>query len=182
MLLEKLEGRMDLKTIIRTIPNWPKQGIMFRDITSLIEDPDAFDYCISEFARRYRDEKITRIAGIESRGFIFGAALARELHLPFVLIRKKGKLPGETVGQEYKLEYGTDVIEIHTSSISRGDDVLIIDDLLATGGTMKAACLLVEKLGGNVMGAAFVIDLPDLQGSEKLNNYELFKLVDFEGE
>ena len=173
---------MDLKSTIRTIPNWPKEGIMFRDITSLIENPDAFDFCISEFARRYRDEKITKIAGIESRGFIFGAALARELHLPFVLIRKKGKLPGETVGVEYELEYGTDVVEVHTSSIDAGDDVLVIDDLIATAGTALAACKLVEKLGGKVIGFATVIDLPDLKGTERLKDYNVFKLVNFHGE
>ncbi len=173
---------MNLKSVIRTVPNWPKPGIMFRDITSLIENPDAFDFCINKFVEEYKNKGIDKIAGIESRGFIFGAALAKELHLPFVLIRKKGKLPGETIGQEYQLEYGTDVIEVHTNSINEGDQVLVIDDLLATGGTMLAACKLMERLGGNVMGVAFVIDLPDLKGSEKLSSYELFKLVDFEGE
>jgi len=172
----------DLKSTIRTIPNWPKEGIMFRDITTMIENPDAFAYCIKKFAEQYKDKNIDKIAGIESRGFIFGAALAKELHLPFVLIRKKGKLPGETVGQEYNLEYGTDKIEVHTNSINAGENVLVIDDLLATGGTCLAACKLVEKLNGNVASVAFVIDLPDLGGTKKLAGYDMFKLVNFEGE
>jgi adenine phosphoribosyltransferase len=173
---------MDLKESIRTIPDWPKPGIMFRDITSLIEDPKAFNYCIEKLRNQYKDKNITKIAGIESRGFIFGAALARELMLPFVLIRKKGKLPGDVVSQEYELEYGTDKIEIHKSSIQEGENILVIDDLIATGGTVCAACKLVEKLGGNVSGVAFVIDLPDLKGKERLQNYDIFTLVEFEGD
>jgi 5'-methylthioadenosine phosphorylase len=179
---ENEEETFDLKSTIRTIPNWPKEGIMFRDITTLIENPKAFSYCIEKFKKKYANCGITKIAGIEARGFIFGAALAKDLGLPFVLIRKKGKLPGEVVSQEYALEYGTDKIEMHTSSISAEDNVLLIDDLLATGGTMAAACQLVEKVGGKVFETAFVIDLPDLKGAEKLTNYKIFKLVDFEGE
>ena len=173
---------MDLKESIRTIPNWPKPGIMFRDITSLIENPEAFNHCIELFKKQYQNKKITKIAGIESRGFIFGAALARELKLPLVLIRKKGKLPGEVVSQEYELEYGTDQIEIHKSSIKEGENILVIDDLIATGGTVCAACKLVEKLGGKVASVAFVIDLPELKGKEKLQGYDIFTLVEFEGE
>src|SRR3989338_2530402 len=135
---------MDLTKVIRTIPNWPKPGIMFRDITTLLQNPEAFAYCIQQFKEHYQTKKITKIAGIESRGFIFGAALAYEMHLPFVLIRKKGKLPAETVAQEYQLEYGTNTIEVHKDAIEKGDQVLIIDDLIATGGTMGAACKLVE--------------------------------------
>jgi 5'-methylthioadenosine phosphorylase len=178
----KNDGPFDLKSTIRTIPNWPKEGIMFRDITSLIENPKAFAYTIQKLVDRYKDANIDKIAGIESRGFIFGAPLAKELGIPFVLIRKKGKLPGETVSQEYQLEYGTDQIEIHKNSIKMNDNVLVVDDLLATGGTMKAACRLVEKLNGNVAGVAFVIDLPELKGREKLAGYDLFHLVKFEGE
>lgn len=173
---------MDLKATIRTIPHWPKQGIMFRDITTLIKNPAAFRYCIQQFKAQYQDKNITKIAGIESRGFIFGAALAHELHLPFVLIRKKGKLPAETVAQEYQLEYGRDKIEIHKDAIEQGDTVLIIDDLLATGGTMRAACQLVEKLQGTVAGCAFVINLPELKGIERIKQYQPFYLVEFEGE
>jgi adenine phosphoribosyltransferase len=172
---------MNLKESIRTIPNWPKPGIMFRDITSLIENPEAFNQCIAMFKEKYSNCGIDKIAGIEARGFIFGAALAKDLGLPFVLIRKKGKLPGEVVAQEYSLEYGTDKIEIHKSSINEGDKVLVIDDLIATGGTVCAACKLVEKLGGKVSSVAFVIDLPDLKGKEKLADYDIFSLVEFEG-
>ncbi len=181
-IVEEEEEEFDLKSSIRTIPNWPKPGIMFRDITTLIENPKAFSYCIEKFKEKYSNSNITKIAGIEARGFIFGAALAKELGLPFVLIRKKGKLPGEVVSQEYALEYGIDKIEIHKSSLSAGDNVLLIDDLLATGGTAFAACKLVEKVGGKVSSIAFVIDLPDLKGAEKLTNYEIFKLIDFKGE
>jgi len=179
---EEEEETFDLKSTIRTVPNWPKPGIMFRDITTLLENPKAFSYCIEKFKEKYANSNITKIAGIESRGFIFGAVLARDLGLPFVLIRKKGKLPSETVSQGYELEYGTDTIEVHKDAINEGDNVLIVDDLLATGGTMKAACLLVEKLQGKVVSCAFVVDLPDLKGSEKLSNYDLFKLVEFEGD
>ncbi|MFH1406352.1 MAG: adenine phosphoribosyltransferase [Nanoarchaeota archaeon] len=179
---EENKKEFDLKSTIRTIPDWPKKGIMFRDITTLLQNPEAFNYCIQKLKEKYQQKKITKIAGIESRGFIFGAALARELNLPFILIRKLGKLPGEKISQEYELEYGTDKIEIHKDSIHLGDKVLVIDDLLATGGTMLAACRLVERLNGDVVGIAFVVDLPDLKGKEKLSNYDIFKLVEFEGE
>lgn len=172
----------DLKMAIRTIPNWPKPGVMFRDITTLLQDPKAFNYCIQKFKEYYKSRNISKIAGIESRGFIFGAALANELNLPFAVIRKPGKLPARTVSQEYELEYGTDKIEIHADAINYGDNILIVDDLLATGGTALAACRLVEKLNGNVAGLAFVINLPDLKGKEKLSNYDVFQLVEFEGD
>ena len=155
---------------------------MFRDITTLLQNPLAFRYCIQQFQQRYQDKNITKIAGIESRGFIFGAALAHEMNLPFVLIRKKGKLPAETVAQEYQLEYGTDKIEMHKDSIEKGDNVLIVDDLIATGGTALAACQLVEKLQGTVAGVGFVINLPGLKGIEKVKMYNPFYLVEFEGE
>ncbi len=173
---------MDLKQHIRTIPDWPKPGIQFRDITTLIQNPDAFHYCIQQFKEQYKDKNITTIAGIESRGFIFGAALAYEMHLPLVLIRKKGKLPAETVSQEYQLEYGTDKIEVHKDAIGEGDTVLIVDDLLATGGTLSAACQLVQKLQGAVAGCSFVINLPALKGMEKIKQYNPFWLVEFAGE
>ncbi|MFH1828566.1 MAG: adenine phosphoribosyltransferase [Nanoarchaeota archaeon] len=190
VVLEKVEiekeednkTEFDLKSTIRTIPHWPKQGIMFRDITTLLQNPEAFNYCIQKFKEQYQNKNINKIVGIESRGFIFGSVLAKELGLPFVLMRKPGKLPAETVAQEYQLEYGTDKVEIHKDAIDDGDNVLIVDDLLATGGTMQAACQLVEKLNGNVAGVAFVIDLPDLKGREKLLSYDVFNLVEFEGE
>ncbi len=173
---------MDLKQHIRTVPNWPKPGIMFRDITTLLQNPNAFQYVIQQFAEQYRNKSIDKIAGIESRGFIFGAALARELQLPFVLIRKKGKLPAEIVSQEYALEYGTDTIEIHKDAVGAGEKVLIVDDLIATAGTLGAAVQLVEKLGATVHGCAVVIELPELKGREKMINYNLFSLVNFEGD
>ncbi|MBI2146557.1 S-methyl-5'-thioadenosine phosphorylase [Candidatus Woesearchaeota archaeon] len=172
----------DLKSSIRTIPHWPKPGIMFRDITTLLKNPEAFRYCIQEFKVHYQSQNITKIAGIESRGFIFGAALAQELHLPFILIRKKGKLPAPTVVQEYQLEYGTDQIEVHNDAIDNGDRVLIIDDLIATGGTMLATCHLIEKLQGTVAGIGCIINLPDLKGIQKIKQYDPFWLVEFSGE
>lgn len=171
-----------IKEKIRTVPHWPKPGIMFRDITTLIKDPFAFNLVIKQFVEHYQNQKIDKIAGIESRGFIFGAALAHKLNLPFVLIRKKGKLPAETVSQEYALEYGLDKIEMHKDAVSAGESVLIIDDLLATGGTAYAACQLVEKLSGKVAGLGVVINLPELKGREKLSDYLVFNLVEFEGE
>lgn len=174
----------ELKEKIRTIPNWPKQGIMFRDITTLLKDKEGFNLMIDEFVKRYRNKKIDAVAGIESRGFIIGSALAHRLNLGFIPIRKKGKLPAEVVSEEYKLEYGTDKIEVHKDAISKNENVLLVDDLLATGGTCLAACNLIKKLGGNVYECAFVVDLSDLKGSEKLEKegYKIFKLVDFEGE
>lgn len=177
-----MKKEFDLKKTIRTIKNWPKPGVMFRDITTLLENPEAFDYCIRKFKEKYQNKKITKIAGIESRGFIFGAALARELRLPLILIRKKGKLPAETITQEYALEYGKDQVEVHKDAIKAGDKVLVIDDLLATGGTMRAACDLVEKLGAEIAGIALVINLPDLKGAEKLKNYDIYYLTEFKGE
>jgi len=172
----------DLRSVIRTIPNWPKKGIMFRDITTLLDNPDAFAHCIQKFKEKYAHTGLTKIAGIESRGFIFGAVLAQALHLPFVLVRKKGKLPGEVVSQEYQLEYGVDQIEVHKDAIRMGDKVLVIDDLIATAGTLKAATRLVEKLGGAVFECAVVIELTDLRGREALRGHSLFSLVQFEGE
>jgi adenine phosphoribosyltransferase len=171
-----------IKNKIRTVANWPKSGIMFRDITTLLQDPNAFKLTIQKLKEKYQAQKLDKIAGIESRGFIFAAALAQELNLPLVLIRKKGKLPAETVAQEYELEYGMDKIEIHKDALHPGEKVLILDDLLATGGTLLAACKLVEKLNAIVAGCACVVNLPELKGKEKLKNYDVFYLVEFEGE
>jgi adenine phosphoribosyltransferase len=172
----------EIKAKIRAIPNWPKDGIMFRDITTLIGDPQGFKDTCDILYEEFKDKDIDIIAGIESRGFIFGAVLAYLLNKSFVPIRKPGKLPAECICMEYELEYGTDKIEVHKDAIEEGDKVLIADDLLATGGTMKAACQLVESLGGDVVGCAFVVELTDLKGRDKLEGYKLFKLVDFEGE
>ena len=180
--VSKIKPEIDLKSTIRTIPNWPKEGVMFRDITTLLQNPEAFELCIKKFKAKYQSNNIDKIVGIESRGFIFGAALARELHIPLVLIRKKGKLPAETYSEEYELEYGTDCVEIHKSSLVSSDSVLVVDDLIATGGTALAACKLVEKTGASVASCAFVVNLPDLNGASRLEGYKPFWLVEFEGD
>jgi adenine phosphoribosyltransferase len=171
-----------IKNKIRTIPNFPKEGIMFRDITTLLLDAHGLEEVIEIFAKRYADKKIDYVAGIESRGFIFGGALAKELGVGFVPIRKKGKLPGEVISEEYELEYGNDCIEIHKDALKEGDNVLIIDDLIATGGTALASCNLIEKAGGKIVECAFIVDLPELGGKKRLEPRPVFCLVNFEGE
>ena len=173
---------MDLKACIRTVPNWPKDGIMFRDITTLIENPSGFQYACEQLYKRYKDKRIDKVVGIESRGFIFGSVLAYLLGVGFVVARKPNKLPYKKISQEYQLEYGTDKIEMHEDAINPGENVLIVDDLIATGGTVQAAAKLVERLGGKVVELAFVIGLPDILDKSKLNGYKIFTLVDFEGE
>ena len=173
---------MDLKACIRTVPNWPAEGVMFRDITTLLQDPAMFRQAIDMFYERYRNIKIDKIVGIDARGLIFGAPLAYLMGVGFVPVRKKGKLPFETVSEAYALEYGEDHVEIHKDAISQGDKVLIVDDLIATGGTVEASIKLVEKLGGEVVECAFVVDLPDLKGKEKIKDYKIFSLCEFEGE
>jgi len=173
---------MDLTEKIRTIPNWPIQGVMFRDITTLIQDPKAFKYTCDALYDRYKDMNIDKIVCIDARGFIFGAVLAYKLGLGCVMVRKKGKLPPETIQEEYSLEYGSNVIEISKHAIQSGDKVVIIDDLIATGGTIAAAAKLVESLGGKVLECAFVIELPELRGREKIKSYPVFTLTEFEGE
>ncbi len=172
---------MDLKKYIRNIPDFPKKGIIFRDITTLIKDDRAFSYVIDTFHERYRTERIKLVAGIESRGFIFGGALAYALGVGFVPIRKKGKLPAETISETYSLEYGTDTLEIHKDAIQKGDRVLLVDDLIATGGSLLAASNLIEKLGGEIVEVAVVIELVDLGGRDKIAPRKLFSLVQFEG-
>ena len=173
-----------LKSKIRTIPHFPKQGIMFRDITTLLKDAQGFRKVIDELVQRYTGVPIDVVVGLEARGFILGGALAHQLGKGFVPIRKKGKLPAEVEQHEYELEYGKDTIEIHKDAIKKGDKVLIVDDLLATGGTSLAAAALIEKLGGIVVEMAFVIDLPEVGGRKKLEErgYKFFTLVEFEGE
>ncbi|MFH1409242.1 MAG: adenine phosphoribosyltransferase [Nanoarchaeota archaeon] len=173
---------MDLKKVIRTVPHWPIEGVMFRDITTLLQNPKAFRYACNMLAEKYKDEHIDAVAGIESRGFIFGAVVAEKLGKPFVPMRKPGKLPWKTVAEEFEKEYGKDKIEVHEDAFNEGDNVLIVDDLIATGGTAFAAAKLVEKLGAKVAGMAFVIGLPDLKGIELLKDYSVYTLVDFEGE
>ena len=172
----------DLKAKVRTIPDFPKPGIQFRDITTLLADPEGLQGTIDALAARYQTYQIDAIAGIEARGFIIGTALAYRLKKGFLLIRKPGKLPGQTIGIDYELEYGSDRLEIHDDSIARNQQILVVDDLLATGGTMEAACRLVQKAGGIVVECAFVIELSDLKGHEKLSQYSTFSLISFEGE
>ena len=172
-----------IKSSIKSIPNYPKEGIIFRDITSLLEVPAAFKATVDLIVEQYRDKGITKVLGTESRGFIFGAPVALALGLPFELVRKPKKLPRETISQSYQLEYGQDTLEMHVDAISEGDNVLIIDDLLATGGTVEATVKLVQRLGGGVKHAAFVINLPELGGEKRLNNLgvDCYTLVNFEG-
>ena len=164
--------------------HYPKRGVMFRGVTTLLKDPLGFRSTINKLVNRYTDVKIDKVVGIESRGFIIGAALAFQLGVGFVPIRKKGKLPAETVGHDYELEYGTDRIEIHLDAINRGDRVLLADDLIATGGTAEAAVKLIESMGGTIVECCFVIDLPDLGGRQRLVSHgqKVFALCEFEGD
>ncbi len=169
----------DLKPYIRAIPDFPKPGIMFRDITPLLADPTAFGAAISQMADRYRDDPPDVIAAAEARGFIFAAPLALELNVGFVPIRKPGKLPFDTHAFHYELEYGTDTLEMHIDGISKGQRVLLVDDLLATGGTIEACCRLVEKAGAIVHGCAFLIELGELKGADKVANDSPFCLINY---
>jgi len=171
-----------IKDSIRTVPHFPKQGVMFRDITTLLKNPEAMKKVFDVLVSRYKDKDIDMVAGIESRGFIFGSILAEKLNKKFVPIRKPGKLPAETEKQEYELEYGTDAVEVHKDAIQKGSRVLVIDDLLATGGTAEATTKLIEKLGGSVAEVGVVIELPELKGREKLEmkGQKVFSIVEFE--
>jgi adenine phosphoribosyltransferase len=175
---------MPLKSLIRTIPHYPKHGVMFRDITTLLRDGDGFNATISQFVDRYRDREIGTVAGIEARGFIIGAAIASQLGTGFVPIRKTNKRPGERIGQEYSLEYGVDRLELHIDAISPGQRVLLVDDLIATGGTAEASIKLIEQVEGKVVEACFVIDLPELGGRRRIEamGHSVFSLCEFEGE
>jgi len=170
-----------IKSKIRTIPHFPKHGVMFRDITTLLKDSQGLKDVVTEFVKRYKDEKIELVAGIESRGFILGSILAHELGVGFILLRKPGKLPAETEKIGYETEYSKDSIEIHKDAIKPGNKVLLTDDLCATGGTSLAACQLLEKVGGKIHEVAFIVDLPDLGGKKKLldKGYKVFNLVEF---
>ena len=173
-----------LKNAIRTIPDYPTKGIMFRDVMGLLEDAEAFKLTIDVLAEKYKDGGFTKIVGTEARGFIFGAPLAYALNIGFVPVRKPGKLPGETFAQNYELEYGTDTLEIHKDALSSQDKVLIIDDLLATGGTVEATTILIRRLGAAVSDAAFVIALPELGGQKRLESLDLNinTLTEYDGE
>ncbi len=173
-----------IKNSIKSIPDYPLPGIMFRDVTSLIENGEAFAETIALFVARYKDQKIDKVVGTEARGFIFGAPLAAAIGAGFVPVRKPGKLPRDTIQEGYSLEYGTDTLQIHIDAISEGENVILIDDLLATGGTAESSVKLIQRLGGNVIESAFVIELPALNGSKKLTKLgvPLFSLISFEGE
>lgn len=173
---------MDLKKLIRDVPNFPIEGIVFKDITTLLKDPEGYSETLDKLYNLTKNKGITKVIGIESRGFIFGGALAEKLNAGFVPIRKPGKLPAETVSESYELEYGTDKIEIHKDALQEGDKVLLHDDLLATGGTMEAACKLVEKLGAEIVQISFIIDLTFLNGKEKLKGYDVHSLIEYDSE
>ena len=173
----------DLKRLIRTIPDYPKPGIMFRDVTTLMGDGQGFKAAVAQMAEPYRTVPVHAVAGIEARGFILGGAIADRLGCGFIPIRKKGKLPWKTIAQDYALEYGTDTIEIHEDAIIKGQRILIVDDLIATGGTAEAAAMLITRAGGEIVGAAFLIDLPELGGVKRLAaaGVESHALMTFEG-
>lgn len=173
----------DLKAMIRTIPDYPKPGILFRDVTTLFRNPEGFERAVIAMARPFRAEHIHAVAGIEARGFILGGAIADRLGCGFIPIRKKGKLPWKTIGQDYTLEYGVDTIEIHEDAIGHGERILIVDDLIATGGTAEAAIKLIKSTGGAIVGSTFVIDLPDLGGKKLIESHgvQAHALMTFEG-
>lgn len=170
-----------IKELVRTISDYPKAGIEFRDITTVLKDPVGFKEVVDQFYNLYKDQNIDIVVGIESRGFPIGGALAYKLSCGFVLARKQGKLPAKVVSREYQLEYGTDCIEIHEDAIKSGINCLIIDDLIATGGTAEATCKLVSSLGGNVVSCGFIINLPDLNGMAKLKDFNPKFLIEFKG-
>lgn len=171
-----------LEKSIRNIPDFPKPGILFRDITTLMQNKAAFKKAVDLLAKKYKTKKIDKVVGVEARGFIFGAAVAHKIGAGFVPVRKHGKLPYKTISTTYELEYGTDTLEIHKDAITSGEKVLIIDDLLATGGTIKAVTGLVKQLGGKISGIGFVIELVNLKGKDKFKEYPIYSLVKFQGE
>jgi len=173
---------MDLKSKIRSIPDFPKKGIVFRDITPLIRDSQAFKYAIDEMARQYKDKKIDAILGAEARGFIFGSALAYKIGAGFIPVRKPGKLPYKTCEVSYDLEYGSNVLEMHIDAINKGDKILIVDDLIATGGTAKAKAELIEKMGGEVVGLCFLIELEFLNPRKLLSDYNIYSMIKYDSE
>jgi adenine phosphoribosyltransferase len=173
---------MELKKYVRSIANWPIDGVIFRDLTTLMKDPEAFRESCDILYRRYRDQKLDKIVGIDARGFVFGAVLAYKLGVGFVPVRKKGKLPAETVEESYFLEYGSGTLEIHKDAVEQGDKVVIVDDLIATGGTIGATVQLVKGLGAEIVECAFLIELPDLKGRERIADCKIFAMMEFAGE
>lgn len=173
---------MDLKSSVRSIANWPINGVIFRDLTTLMKDPEAFTQSCDILYDRYKNQKIDKVVGIDARGFVFGAVLAYKLGVGFVPVRKRGKLPGETIEESYSLEYGSGTLEIHKDGLDEGERVVIIDDLIATGGTAGATVKIVKKLGAEIIECAFLIELPDLKGRDQLKGVEVFAMMEFEGE
>ncbi|WP_093967565.1 adenine phosphoribosyltransferase [Actibacterium lipolyticum] len=178
-----MPNRPDVKDYIRTIVDFPHEGIMFRDVTTLFADPRGFRMAIDQMLHPFAGQPIDKVVGLEARGFILGGAIAHQLTVGFVPIRKKGKLPGTTISQEYKLEYGEAIVELHDDAIQPGERVLVVDDLLATGGTAEAGIKLIERLGGEIVGTAFIVDLPELGGRKKLEamGMDVHVLCEFEG-
>jgi len=172
-----------VKDYIRTIVDFPQEGIMFRDVTTLFSDPRGFRMAVDQMLHPYAGQRIDKVVGLEARGFILGGAIAHQLGCGFVPIRKKGKLPGTTISQEYELEYGEAIMEIHDDAIQPGETILLVDDLLATGGTAEAGIILIERLGGKIIGCDFIIDLPELGGRKKLEDMgmDVHVLCEFEG-
>jgi adenine phosphoribosyltransferase len=170
---------IELKDYIRDVPDWPKKGILFRDITPLLAEPKAFETAVNALAADYDGEDIAYVAAVEARGFIFGSAVAAKLGTGFVPIRKKGKLPFKTESVTYDLEYGTDTLQVHQDAVKTGAKVLMVDDLLATGGTMAAACKLIEKIGGQIAGIVFLIELAELRGIDKLTGYKVKSIINY---
>ena len=173
---------MNLKSSVRSIPNWPIPGVIFRDLTTLMNHPVAFKESCDILYERYRQQEIDQIVGIDARGFVFGAVLAYKLGVGFVPVRKKGKLPAETVEESYSLEYGSGTLEIHKDALEADDKVVIVDDLIATGGTAGATVQLVRALGAKIIECAFLIELPDLKGRSRIADCEIFAIMEFEGE
>ncbi|BHH82859.1 adenine phosphoribosyltransferase [Desulforhopalus sp. 52FAK] len=173
---------MDLKSSVRSIVDWPIKGVIFRDLTTLMKDPAALKESCDILYDRYKDQNIDKIVGIDARGFVFGAVLAYKLGVGFIPVRKKGKLPAETIEESYSLEYGSGTLEIHKDSIDEGERVVIVDDLIATGGTAGATVNIVRQLGAEIVECAFLIELPDLKGKEQIKDCDVFAMMEFEGE
>ena len=168
-----------LKQKIRSVPNWPKKGVVFRDITPILENKITFQFLVNELAKLAGKQKIDKVVGIDARGFILASALAYKLKTGLAIVRKKGKLPSKTIGQKYALEYASETLEMHRDAIKKGEKILIVDDVLATGGTMQATVSMVKKLDGKIMGILFLIELPGLQGRAKLKNQKIASLLTF---
>lgn len=178
MMIKKIE----LKKYIREIPDWPVKGVNFKDITTLLQNPKVFRYTVDQMCKPYLDKKIDKIVAIDARGFLLASPMAYKMNCGVVLVRKKGKLPYKTIEKEYHKEYGIDILSMHQDAIKKGDKALIVDDLLATGGTIAATVEMVESLGGEIIGMSFIIDLPFLGGNEKLKKYNLKYLISYDSE